>query len=178
MRYRDTRHNVGFWALDQLAEDLGASSARFFKNALIHDARLAGEKIILAKPQSFMNRSGYPVRDILAYFKISPGDLIVIHDDMDIEVGRLRIRDGGGHGGHRGVASIVELIGDRDFCRLKIGIGRPPEGFEPSDYVLSTFKGKSREIMRDVISVSSLAFTSIITEGLETAMNKYNSYGK
>ncbi|HBT20686.1 MAG TPA: aminoacyl-tRNA hydrolase [Peptococcaceae bacterium] len=173
-RYEKTRHNVGFMAVDMLGESLGVKVERKFGLSFIAEVFFKGEKLILAKPQCYMNRSGAAVSELIEYFKLSPEDLIVIHDDMDLELGRIRIRLKGSYGGHRGIKSIIENLGTQYFCRIKIGIGRPPAGVDPSDYVLSSFSGEEWEIVENAVERAGLAVKSILKEGAEMAMNKFN----
>jgi len=174
LRYEKTRHNVGFMAVDVLGKFLGVKVERKFGLSLTSEAFFEGEKLILAKPQCYMNRSGAAVFELMQYFKLSLGDLIVLHDDMDLELGRLRIRLKGGHGGHRGIGSIISELKTQDFCRIKIGIGRPPQDVDPSDYVLSSFSIEEWEIVRNAVERAGLAVKSILKEGIEMAMNRFN----
>jgi len=177
-QYETTRHNVGFMAVDFLGDSLGAGADQKLGKSLLAKARYKGEDIILVKPQDYMNRSGIAVAELVSYFDLTPDDLIVIHDDMDLDLGRLRIRVRGGHGGHRGIASIMKEIGTQKFCRIKIGIGRPPEDVDPSDYVLSSFSKTELKIVKDTLLTMGFAVRTIVAEGIDAAMNDFNTYGK
>jgi len=176
--YETTRHNVGFMAVDFLCNSLGTGVDQKLGKSLVAKARYKGEDMILAKPQYYMNRSGIAVAELVSYFDLTPDDLIVIHDDMDLDLGRLRIRVRGGHGGHKGIASIMKEIGTQEFCRIKIGIGRPPEGVDPPDYVLNPFSETEWKIVKDTLLTVGFAVRTIITEGIDAAMNDFNTYGK
>lgn len=174
-QYETTRHNAGFLAVDMIGDALKCPSiTKKFGNSLIADANYRGEKLILAKPQCFMNRSGLAVAELAVSFSATPGEIIVIHDDVDLDLGRIRIRTHGGDGGHKGVQSIIKELGTGDFCRVKIGVGRPAEGMDTPDYVLSIFDDKELEILAKVLTVVKDAVLTLISQGPEAAMNRYN----
>lgn len=173
--FENTRHNLGF----KVADILAAATRTVYKptcQALYKKLQIDGQEIILAKPQTFMNASGESVACLVRKFLITdPGRLIVIYDDLDMEEGKLRIRSGGSSGGHKGVESIIAETGSPEFVRVKIGIGRPPEGIDPADFVLSRIKNKSTlELFEDVCIKAADAVEAIIEEGLDQAMNKFN----
>lgn len=173
IRYRKTRHNIGFQIVDRLAEKyhIRISSKRF--KSLYGKGKINEEEVILAKPMTYMNRSGESVREALDFFHLSPEDLIIVHDDLDLPFGRLRFKQKGGDGGHQGVRSIIESLNQNNFLRLKVGIGRPPEKVDPSEYVLSPFDQIEQSKLGEVISRVAESIEVLIGEGLDKAMNKF-----
>lgn len=171
-RYARTRHNVGFLAVDEFA---GLDRLEFREKAdyRISNGSIEGEKIVLMEPLIFMNRSGTAVRKIAEKFSIPPEKIIVVHDDLDLETGRLKIRKKGSSGGHKGVESVIQNIGANNFIRIKIGIGR--DEFTPvEDYVLSKFRKDELPLVKKAITSAVHAIRSIIIEGVDKAMNKFN----
>ena len=173
-RYETTRHNVGFMAADLIGDEMDVSISQKFGKSLVAEAHYAGEKVVLAKPQCYMNRSGLAVKEIASYFNIEAEDMIIIHDDLDIDFGRLRVRTKGGHGGHRGIISVMETVGSEGFVRVKIGIGRAPGEMDPAEYVLSAFDAGEWDIMKETLQRACDAVLCLLTEDAETAMNRYN----
>ncbi len=173
-RYDRTRHNAGFLLVDKLAAAHGVVLGQQRHDALVGDGRIAGRRCLLALPQTFMNRSGESVRRILSFAGLDAGSLVVVHDDMDLALGRLRLRRGGGAGGHRGVASILENVGDPEFVRLKIGVGRPPAGVPAEVHVLQDFAAGEIETLCDVIDRGAAALEILLARGLDAAMNACN----
>jgi len=171
--YERTRHNIGFQVLDRLAEinHILISTKRF--KSLYGVGRIDSERVILIKPMTLMNQSGDAVKKTLHFFQVGIEDLIVIHDDLDLPFGRLRFKQRGGDGGHQGVRSIVESIGRNTFLRLKIGIGRPPRGMDPADYVLTPFDEVKYSDLVQIVSRAAEALKVLVLEGLGTAMNRY-----
>ncbi len=167
-RYQETRHNAGFLVVDALAARYGVSF-RSDKNA--DEAK--GEGVILVKPTTFMNLSGVAVQGALTRARLSPADLLVIHDDLDLPLGRLRIRIGGSAGGQRGVADTVGRIGP-EFARLKVGISRPPEGWKVENWVLSRFQEAEKPLLKGVIEHAADAAEMLLREGAEAAMGRFN----
>jgi peptidyl-tRNA hydrolase, PTH1 family len=172
--YRETRHNVGFQAVDQLCASFGIKLSRLQSKALIGTGLWQGCKIVLVKPQTFMNLSGQAVTSLLRFYKVPLSQLLVFHDDIDLPVGTLRIRPGGGSAGQRGLASIIEQLGTQDFPRMRIGVGRPPGQMVAADYVLQNFSSADLEIISVVLPRSVDAARVFIQDGLEKAMNLYN----
>lgn len=171
-RYEKTRHNAGFLVLEELVErlQLEFKEKEDFK---ISKGSLGDEKIILLEPLTFMNRSGVAVRKIMQKSNISPERLIVIHDDLDLECGSLKIRKKGSSGGHKGIESIIQNIGTREFIRVKIGIGRDP--FVPTEkYVLSKFRKDEMPVIKEAIAKAAESVQCIIIDGVERAMNRFN----
>lgn len=171
-RYEKTRHNVGFLVLEEFIrrQQLEFKEKEAYK---ICKGSLGDEKIILLEPLTFMNRSGAAVREIMQKSNISPEKLIVIHDDLDLETGILKIRKKGSSGGHKGIESIIQNIGTQEFIRLKIGIGRDP--FVPTEkYVLSKFRKEEIQLIKEAIAKAVESAQAIITDGVESAMNRFN----
>jgi peptidyl-tRNA hydrolase, PTH1 family len=171
--YQGTRHNIGFQVVDRLAEEnhISISHKRF--NALYGKGTIHSQDVLLAKPLTFMNLSGSAVRRVLDFYKSGIEDLVVIHDDLDLAFGILRIKRWGGDGGHQGIRSIIESVGGNNFLRLKVGIGRPPSGMDPADYVLRPFDGIERRQLEEVLPRTAACVAVMISEGVDTAMNRY-----
>jgi len=172
--YRDTRHNVGFQAIDRLCASLDIKLGRLQSKALIGSGLWDGRKIVLAKPQTFMNLSGQAVASLLRFYKIPLSQLLVFHDDIDLPVGTVRIRPGGGSAGQRGLASIIQQLSTQDFPRLRIGVGRPPGQMVAADYVLQDFSKADLELIAVVLDRAVEAARVFVQSGLEKAMNQYN----
>jgi PTH1 family peptidyl-tRNA hydrolase len=174
--YARTRHNVGFLCLDELAARHGLRFARGRARAEVATGSIAGQSIALAKPQTFMNDSGAAVAALVAFYQIAPGDLLVVSDDLDLPFGHLRLRAAGSAGGHNGLRSIIAHLRRQDFPRLRIGIGRPPERLPAERYVLLPFPPAERERLPDVLAAAADAAECWASEGLTTAMNRYNGW--
>ncbi len=172
--YAGTRHNVGFMVVDALAGKLlGKGSYKKSFGAFTARAEFEGESVFLMKPQTYMNLSGDAVGEAVRYYKVAPSDLLVVHDDMDLPLGRIRIRSSGGGGGHRGVASVIAHVG-ADFIRVRVGIGRPDPRLDPADYVLSRFIEEERKTVEETIATAAEAVLAIFKKGLPAAMNRFN----
>jgi PTH1 family peptidyl-tRNA hydrolase len=171
-RYAHTRHNVGFMVVQEIAGAFGISlnERRRYR---VGRGSIEGGEVVLLEPSTFMNLSGLAVREAMRRFGVGPETLVVIHDDMDMETGRLKIRKTGSSGGHKGVQSIIEHIGTRDFVRVKIGIGRQP-GIPPEKYVLSRFRRDETPALNDAIACAAEAVKEIIAGSVEGAMNRFN----
>ena len=187
--YSRARHNAGFMTIDRIARAKGAGLSRRRFKGVTAEVGLAGKRAILVKPQTFYNLSGECISALLGYFKIAPEHLIVVHDELDLEAGRLRIKQGGGDAGNRGVRSIAESLGTTDFIRVRIGIGRPP-GFtiemepgrqpkteENKDYLLRAMTAAERQALAPILERAASAVEAIAEHGLEAAMNRYNQRG-
>ncbi|WP_298463482.1 aminoacyl-tRNA hydrolase [uncultured Mitsuokella sp.] len=174
--YARTKHNVGFMFVDALAEALGVSvsewQAKF--DALVAPARIGTQKVLLVKPQTYMNESGRAIGPLLSWYKLEPEDLIVVHDDMDIPVGTIRIRKKGSAGGHNGIKSILAHVGDEHFARVRIGIGRPLPGWTVVNHVLAPFSDEGQQKIEDAIKYLEPAVECIVTDDVDVAMNRYN----
>jgi len=172
-QYDGTRHNVGFHVIDLLAQRHNIKVNKLKHKALYGEGFWAGEKVILAKPQTFMNLSGESVRDMVEFYKIEPENLIVVYDDIDIDTGLLRIRMKGSAGSHNGMKSIIYQVQSQDFPRVRIGIGRP-EFEDLSSYVLGKFTKDEIPLIKDAIENASDAIEMIVEKGIDLAMNRYN----
>ena len=172
--YRMTRHNMGFLAIDEIVKTWKLSGQKVQSKALITSGTYAGQKVILAKPQTFMNLSGQAVSGLLNFYKIPLTQLLVIHDDIDLPFGTIRIRPGGGSAGQKGVGSIIERLGTEDFARMRLGVGRPPGQMDSAAYVLQTFTKMDEEFLKQFLQKASEAAEEFIVQGLNSAMNKYN----
>jgi len=172
--YQNNRHNIGFLAIDQIAKKFGFDKFKVKYKAVVREGKYEERKIILAKPQTFMNLSGNAVRSLVNFYKILPGNLIVIHDDLDLPALFMRLRPGGGAGGQKGVASIIQNLGTQNFNRIRIGIGRPPGRMDAADYVLQNFSKQEEKEIPLLLDKITEAVISIMNDGIEVAMNKFN----
>lgn len=172
-QYAETRHNVGFLLLDIWAEELKLEFRPKFQG-LMAEMQQAGEKVILLKPQTFMNLSGRSIRELTQFYKIASKDILVVHDDMDLPLGRIRLRQSGSAGGHNGIKSAIDEIGTEEFWRLKIGIGRPPAGWDPADYVLGSFGKEELSSLEDVLDRGQKVLHLWIQGESNKAMNTFN----
>jgi len=172
--YARNRHNVGFMVVETLARQLGLATPRLQMKALVQTGELGGHKVILARPQTFMNLSGEAVGSLVRYYKIPLTHLLVIHDDLDLPFGVIRLRPGGGAGGHKGLISIIERLGTQSFPRLRFGIGRPPGRMEAADYVLQDFSALEQPALELLMDRAVQAVQVFVTEGLDAAMNRFN----
>ena len=172
--FRHNRHNVGFMLIDLLAADLRIRLSRVQQRSIVGDGRLGPAKLILAKPQTWMNRSGESVGQLVRYFRLPLTNLVVVYDDLDIPLGTLRLRPEGGTGGHKGMESIVQHLGSQAFPRLRIGIGRPPGSMDPADYVLQDFRPNEQEVTDIVLGQAADCLRRLIEDGIELAMNDCN----
>jgi PTH1 family peptidyl-tRNA hydrolase len=174
LKYENTRHNAGFMLVDKLAGEFGISLTKKKFEVCYGRGAIEGCEVMLAKPMAFMNRSGGPVQKLAAYFKINSKDLMVVHDDIDLAFGRLKIKEKGGHGGHKGLQSIINAIGEDEFMRLRIGIGRSEAGGSVSDHVLEPFFGDESKRLDSVLIRARDAVVTILTEGSKVGMNLFN----
>jgi len=172
--YRLTRHNMGFRVVDRLAREQGIQFNKRRGGARIGEGRVGREKVILAKPLTYMNKSGAAVKKLVKVLGIPLDHLVVVHDDLDLACGRMKIKEKGGHGGHKGVQSIIEQLGNTDFLRVKVGIGKPPDPEEGADYVLSPFAANERALVKESVEQAVEAIEAIIVSGKDQSMNRYN----
>jgi PTH1 family peptidyl-tRNA hydrolase len=172
--YEDTRHNVGFRVVDLIARRVGAPAWRGKWGAEIAEAKLGRERVLLCKPMEFMNVSGQPVVRVASFWKIDLAHTVVVHDDLDVAFGRIKLAQGGGHGGNNGVRSILAEWGAADFHRVRIGIGRPAPGRDASSWVLSGFGEDDRRELPGVLERAADAASCIVTDGAQVAMNRFN----
>lgn len=173
--YKGTRHNIGFQAIDALADDYNINPNRNRFKAFLGEGRLAGNKIVLAKPQTYMNLSGESVQMLAKWYKISPKDILIIYDDVSLPPGSIKIREKGGAGGHNGIKNIIQHLATDEFQRIKVGIGEKPQSWNLADYVLSRFSKVEMEIIDKTMEDIVDAVNIIIEKDIEVAMNKYNS---
>jgi PTH1 family peptidyl-tRNA hydrolase len=171
--YADTRHNAGFKVVDLLASTLGGSYWKDEAGAKTTKVRLGDEEIVLAKPQAFMNVSGKPVRRLIETYGVPISEVVVIHDDLDLLEGDVRAKAGGGHGGHNGLRSLHDAVGD-DYLRVRVGIGRPPGRMDPADYVLEPLRGAKLERLEESVPTAVQAVIDILERGVEAAMTEHN----
>lgn len=172
-KYAKTRHNVGYQTIEGLAKRLGFSFNKAKFHALIAEGQVGEEKILLAKPTSFMNLSGIAAAEILNFYKLQPKDLLVIYDDVDLEIGDLRLRKSGGAGTHNGMKDIISRIGSKDFPRLRLGIGQDPR-IPLASFVLSRFSDKEEVLMDQTMEEALDALEVFLDKGMDAAMNSYN----
>jgi peptidyl-tRNA hydrolase, PTH1 family len=177
-QYQGNRHNVGFRVVEQLAARAGMSSPREKYGAELYEIALGGERVILCKPMEFMNVSGQAVRQVAGFHKIPAAHTIVVHDELDVPFGRLKLAAGGGAGGHNGIRSIISDLGTPDFARVRVGIDRPPPNWQGADYVLANFTGAEQKQLPEVIDLAAEAVEEIVKRGLPAAMNKFNQRPK
>ena len=173
-QYESTRHNVGFMALDRFAEKAGIAFRADKCRALVGHGVVAGQKVALVKPQTYMNLSGEAVRAFMDYYKADPADLILLYDDLDLPFGRLRLRHQGSAGGHNGVKSVIQHLGTERFDRIRIGISRPPEGVDPADYVLSPFSQEESRHLDALLELVVSAMEHALTHPFERTMQEFN----
>lgn len=173
-QYERTRHNVGFDTIDYLAAQYRVSTFKLKHKALVADTLIQGKKVLLVKPQTYMNNSGEALREIMDFYKLSPSDFIVIYDDIDLDVGRLRIRAKGSAGTHNGMRSIVTHLNSEDFPRIRIGVGKPPQHMDLANFVLSRFTEEERRLINTSIENASLAAVTLLVSSVEVAMSKFN----
>lgn len=173
-RYAANRHNVGFRCVELLALACDLTFDKRQKRALAAMGIVHGQRVIVAKPQTFMNESGRAVAPLARFYKVQPERLIVVYDDLDLPLGAVRLRPEGGSGGHNGMRSIIEHLGGSNFPRLRIGIGRPPGKMDPAAYVLQDFSAQEKELLEETLRWAVAALETWLTEGSQAAMNKYN----
>ncbi|HVT06852.1 MAG TPA: aminoacyl-tRNA hydrolase [Polyangia bacterium] len=174
--YRDNRHNLGFMVVDVLGARARGSSPRAKFGAELSEVTLAGARVLLCKPMEFMNVSGQAVARVAGFWKIPVADIVVVHDELDLPFGRLKLGAGGGHGGHNGVRSMLADLGDAGFARVRVGVGRPAPGRgDPADYLLSDFSRAEAKELPALIDLAADAVETIVKSGLTTAMNKFNT---
>ena len=173
-KYDRTRHNAGFCVIDRLADRYGISVDEKMFKALVGRGVIEGQKVLLVKPQTFMNLSGESIQPILGYYKVDPQDFIVIYDDISLEPGNIRVRGKGSAGGHNGIKSIIARLGTQDFPRVRIGTGEKPAMMDLADYVLGHFTPEEQKEMDEAYAAGAEAAVTLLTEGIEKAMNRFN----
>ena len=175
-QYKCNRHNVGFMLVDNLAKRLGTTFSRMESKALVTKTTYLDKRLILAKPQTYMNLSGQSVASLVKFYKIPLENLLIAYDDVDLPLGAIRLRPMGGSAGQKGMRSTIERLGTEEFPRIRLGIDRPPGAMQAADYVLQDFSKDEIEIVNHVIDRATDATLLFITEGLDVAMNKYNTH--
>ncbi|RLC65961.1 MAG: aminoacyl-tRNA hydrolase [Chloroflexi bacterium] len=173
-RYAGNRHNAGFRCVEQFAAACNLTFDERRNRALITRGAIGGRGVILAKPQTFMNESGRAVAPLVRFYRMPLERLLVVYDDLDLPLGTLRLRPEGGSGGHRGVQSIIDHLGSREFPRLRIGIGRPPGRMDPAAYVLQDFSAEEEPLVEETLERAVAAIEAWLCEGIEAAMERYN----
>lgn len=175
-QYADTRHNAGFFVVDELVRRAGGKlKAHKSRTSDVLEARVSGVPAVLAEPRSYMNESGGPVASLRDYYKVAPERIVVVHDELDIPFGTVKLKLGGGDGGHNGLKSIRRSIGTGDFVRVRFGIGRPPGRMDAAAFVLKPFSGTERKDLAWAVDRAADAVESVIADGLEAAQNQYHS---
>ena len=177
-RYEQTRHNFGFMAADALCQAANAREISMGKHSRLFLLTLPGlaEEILVVKPQTYMNLSGRAVAPVLRYYKLTPAELLVVHDELDLPLGRMRMKAGGGLAGHNGLKSIAQELGTRDFDRLRLGIGRPGDSMDVADFVLHNFSAAECGVAAKVVSAAAAAIRLYCNQGLETAMREAGQF--
>lgn len=175
-QYAASRHNAGFWVVDELADRAAISLAKDRHGAHSAAGRLGEQPVVLAEPQSYMNLSGGPVQSLMHYYRCAVERLIVIHDDMDLPLGHIRVKRGGGHGGHNGLRSIHQMVGSGDYLRVKVGIGRPRGGRDTTAHVLGRVSKAEGELLGVAVARAADAVEAILRNGVEAAMNDFNQH--
>lgn len=172
-RYRDNRHNVGFWVVEQVGQTNGGGAWQARFDGLLDDVRIDTEKVLLLKPQTYMNRSGHPVRKAVDFYKLTLDDVLVVCDDFNLPLGKLRARPAGSSGGQNGLKDIFRHLGTEDVCRLRVGIGSAGN-LDPADYVLTDFSTQQRKLIDETVITAGLAVECWCREGIDATMSRYN----
>ena len=172
--YQANRHNYGFMLIDRIAVRLNARGLKVQSKAIVTSATYEDRKLILAKPQTYMNLSGQSIQGLAHFYKLPMENMLVAYDDLDLPFGTIRLRPGGGPGGQKGVASTIEKLGTKDFARLRLGIGRPPGRMDPAAYVLQNFSRDELKSVSEILDRAADAALEFVMNGLDKAMNKFN----
>ncbi|WP_344954935.1 aminoacyl-tRNA hydrolase [Actinomadura miaoliensis] len=173
--YAGNRHNAGFMVLDVLAGRVGGRFKAHRGRAEVVEGRLAGERVVLAKPRSYMNESGGPVKGLRDFFKVPVERIVIVHDELDIPYGAIRLKQGGGDNGHNGLRSITKSLGDRNYLRIRFGVGRPPGRMDPAAYVLKDFSAAERRELDLHVERAADAVEALLTDGLGAAQNVFHA---
>jgi len=173
--YSRTRHNTGFMVVDALADAYTIPLNKSKYDTVFGRGTVEGMDVLLAKPMAYMNRSGFPVQRLAHYFRILREDLLVVHDDIDLAIGRLKIKEKGGDAGHKGIRSMMNAFGGGDFTRLRVGVGRSESDTSVSDHVLGTFRSEEKEIMEIIVKRAKDAVVSTLSKGIAEGMNRFNN---
>jgi PTH1 family peptidyl-tRNA hydrolase len=172
--YAANRHNAGFMVADLLAERVGARFKRDRSRAAVATGRLAGFPVTLARPLTFINLSGRPVAALRTFYKIPPERIVVVHDELDLPFGAIRLKQGGGDNGHNGLRSVTAALGTREYFRVRVGIGRPPGRMDPADFVLHDFSAAERKLVPEVLERAADATEALLQRGLAAAQNEFH----
>ncbi len=175
-KYTKTRHNIGFEAVNYIADKNDISLSKNKYQAQFGKGKIDNFPVIIAKPLSYMNRSGAPLRQIADYFNLPPEQMIIIYDDIDLLFGRIKIKENGGHGGHNGVRSIIQTFGTKEISRIKIGVGRPDITNDVSNHVLGRFSSQETDTVNEILPIVSDAVSTILSKGITQAMNNFNCF--
>lgn len=175
--YRLTRHNIGFLIVEKVVKEHNLQFSQNKFRSTIAEGVIGGQQVVIVKPLTYMNLCGDVAKKLLTYFGVDPEAMIIVHDDLDMEFGKIKIKEKGGHGGHNGIRSIVTAIGTKDFLRLKVGIGRPTNNRSVTDYVLSSFDPLQSAFLPDVLHLAAKAVVCLIAQELRVAMNAFNGQG-
>ena len=177
-QYEQTKHNVGFLVIDKLAEKYQIPMTKFQYKAFVGSGTIKNKKVLLVKPQTFMNLSGESVREIVNFYKVPQERFVVIYDDTSLPMGQIRLREKGSHGGHNGIRNIIQLMGTDVFGRIKVGIGEKPNGWDLADYVLAKFEQNDLPLMENGMDKATEAVEWILSKGMQDAMNRMNQRQK
>lgn len=173
--YENTRHNIGFRAIDVLCQSLGVDCKKSKLKSLVGEGKIGQNRVLIIKPQTFMNLSGEAVLEVMRFYKLTPDKVIVIFDDITLDIGRLRIRAKGSDGGHRGMRNIIQMAGSDAFPRIKFGVGQKPHPeYDTKDWVLSRFSAQDEKVLEELVNSAAEAVKCIITNDISTAMNRFN----
>ena len=172
--YRDNRHNFGFMVIDRLIVRLNARGMKVHSKAIVTNAAYQDRKLILAKPQTYMNLSGQSIQGLVNFYKLPVENVLIAFDDLDLPFGTIRLRPGGGAGGQKGFASAIEQLGTKDIARLRLGIGRPPGRMDPAAFVLQNFSREEMKVLSEIVDRAADAALTFVVDGLDKAMNKFN----
>ena len=175
--YANNRHNVGAMVVDVLADRMGARLKSHKSRADVAQGRLGGHGVVIARPRVFMNESGGPVAGLSAFFRVPPHRLVVVHDELDLPFGSVRLKDGGGDGGHNGLRSLRRSLGTGGYLRLRVGVGRPPGRMDPADFVLRDFSPTERKQVPEIVERAADAIQGLLDEGLAATQNRYHADG-
>ena len=175
-KYEDTRHNIGFIVVDRLAESYSVDVNKSKFDAIFGKGRIEGSEVVIAKPQAYMNRSGPPVQSLANFFRISCEDMVVVHDDIDLAYGRIQIKEKGGDGGHKGIRSMKETFGGKDFVRVRVGVGRSQFGSDVVNHVLGSFDPQESKHLDKIVETAIKAVVTILCKGTKEGMNRFNRF--
>ncbi len=173
-KYAETRHNIGFWSIDRIAREHSIDVSGRNKATVVGEGTIAERRVVLVRPRTFVNRSGEAATYLLARYRVSPNKLLIIYDDINLPLGKLRLRARGRAGGHNGLKSIIEALGSEEFPRMRIGIGRPSVGTDQISHVIGDMSPEEREVADEMLDRVTQAVSAILTDGIDTAMNRFN----